>query len=54
MRKVEMFHSGEFEIFKNAGCNPVFFANALAGSRLPSLTYMLSFSRCSRARSRVA
>ncbi len=44
MRKVEMFHSGEFEIFKNAGCNPVFFADALAGSRLPSLTYMLSFS----------
>ncbi len=42
-RKVEMFHSGEFEIFKNAGCNPVFFANALTGSRLPNLTYMLSF-----------
>jgi hypothetical protein len=44
VRKVEMFHSGEFEIFKNAGFHPVFFGDALTGSRLPSLTYMLSFT----------
>jgi hypothetical protein len=44
VRKVEMFNSGEFEIFKSAGCNPVFFGDTLAGSRMPSLTYMLSFS----------
>jgi len=44
VRKVEMFHSGEFEIFKNAGFHPVFFGDTLVGSRMPSLTYMLSFA----------
>jgi hypothetical protein len=43
-RKVEMFHSGEFEIFVKAGCNPVFFGDTLVGARMPSLTYMLSFT----------
>lgn len=43
-RKVEMFHHGEFEIFQNAGFHQVFYGDALVGSRLPSLTYMLSFS----------
>jgi hypothetical protein len=43
VRKVEMFHSGEFEIFKAAGFHPVFFGDTLVGSRTPSLTYMLSF-----------
>jgi hypothetical protein len=44
VRKVEMFHSGEFEIFLNCGFHPVFFADTLVGSRLPNLTYMLSFA----------
>lgn len=44
VRKVEMFHSGEFEVFKNAGCHPVFFGDTLVGPRLPNLTYMLSFA----------
>ncbi len=44
VRKVEMFHHGEFEIFKNAGFFPVFFGDALTGERLPKLTYMLSFA----------
>jgi len=44
VRKVEMFNSGEFEIFKNAGCRPMFFSDTLIGSRMPSLTYMLSFA----------
>ena len=44
VRKVEMFHSGEFEIFSNAGFHPVFFGDALIGSRMPNLTYMLSFA----------
>jgi hypothetical protein len=44
VRKVEMFHSGEFEIFLKAGFHPVFFADTLIGSRMPSLTYMLGFS----------
>ena len=42
VRKVEMFHSGEFEIFVKAGFHPVFFGDALTGERLPKLTYMLS------------
>lgn len=41
--KVQMFHSGEFEIFKAAGFRPVFFGDTLVGARLPNLTYMLSF-----------
>lgn len=44
LRKIEMFHSGEFEIFRKSGCHPVFFSDALAGPRLPKLTYMLSFA----------
>ncbi len=44
VRKVEMFHNGEFEIFTNAGFHPVFFGDTLVGPRQPSLTYMLSFA----------
>jgi hypothetical protein len=43
VRKVEMFHAGEFGIFKNAGAHAVFYADTLIGPRLPNLTYMLSF-----------
>jgi hypothetical protein len=43
VRKVEMFHKGEFEIFQKAGCHPVFFGDTLIGPRLPNLTYMLTF-----------
>ena len=42
-RKVEMFHHGEFEFFARSGAANVFYADALIGPRLPSLTYMLSF-----------
>jgi hypothetical protein len=42
-RKVEMFHSGEFDIFQKAGFLQVFYGDTLIGSRLPNLTYMLSF-----------
>src|SRR5882757_7448861 len=44
VRKVEMFHKGEFEIFQKAGCHPVFFGDTLIGTRMPQLTYMLSFA----------
>jgi hypothetical protein len=44
IRKVEMFHSGEFEIFLNAAFHPVFFGDTLIGARMPNLTYMLSFA----------
>jgi hypothetical protein len=42
VRKVEMFHKGEFDFFKAAGLHSVFYGDALIGSRLPALTYMLS------------
>ena len=41
--KVEMFHSGEFDVFQRAGFWPVFYGDTLIGPRLPNLTYMLSF-----------
>ncbi len=44
VRKIKMFHEGEFEVFQKAGFWRVFFGDALIGSRLPRLTYMLSFS----------
>jgi hypothetical protein len=43
VRKVEMFHSGEFEIFQKAGFWQVFYGDTLIGPRLPNLTYMLSY-----------
>jgi hypothetical protein len=44
IKKVEMFNEGgEIEIFRKTGMNPVFFGQALIGSLLPNLTYMLQF-----------
>jgi hypothetical protein len=43
IRKVEMFHNGEFEIFQRAGFWQVFFGDTLIGPRLPQLTYMVSY-----------
>ncbi|HMD20472.1 MAG TPA: NIPSNAP family protein, partial [Alloacidobacterium sp.] len=43
VRKVEMFHNGEFEIFQKAGFGQVFYGDSLIGPRLPNLTYMLTF-----------
>jgi hypothetical protein len=43
VRKVQMFHEGEFGIFEKAGAHGVFYADTLIGPRLPNLTYMLSF-----------
>ena len=47
LRKVEMFHSGEFEIFAASGMAGVFYASTVVGERMPSLTYMLSFASLS-------
>ena len=44
VRKVEMFHHGEFEIFAKSGCTSVFYGDTLIGPRMPNLTYMLTFS----------
>jgi hypothetical protein len=43
VRKVEMFNAAELDIFRAIGFHPVFFGDTLIGSRMPNLTYMLSF-----------
>lgn len=52
VRKVEMFHHGEFDIFQRAGFWQVFYGDTLIGSRLPNLTYMLSFPDLSEMNAR--
>ena len=42
-KKIEMFNKGELEIFKRVGLTPVFFAETVAGTSMPNLTYMLVF-----------
>ena len=43
-RKIDMFtEGGELAIFRRVGMTPVFFGEALVGSKLPNLTYMLGF-----------
>jgi len=43
-KKVDMFNNaGEIALFKKLGFRPVFFGEALAGSRLPHLEYMTTF-----------
>lgn len=43
-KKIEMFNEGgEIAIFKRVGLTPVFFGEAIIGSMLPNLTYMLTF-----------
>jgi hypothetical protein len=44
LRKKEMFDDGgELALFREVGMDPVFFGQAIAGTLLPNLTYMLSF-----------
>lgn len=44
IRKIEMFNTGgEMAIFRRSGMTPVFFGQALVGTKLPNLTYMLGF-----------
>lgn len=44
LKKIEMFNdAGEIKLFREVGLNPVFFGQALIGSKLPNLTYMLVF-----------
>ena len=44
VRKVEMFHNGEFEIFAKSGFGQVFYGDTLIGPHLPNLTYLLAFN----------
>ncbi|HET6569617.1 MAG TPA: NIPSNAP family protein [Rhodothermales bacterium] len=41
--KLEMFNGGEVPIFRKTGLTPVFFGEAVVGSHMPHLTYMLVF-----------
>lgn len=42
--KIHMFdQGGELRIFRKVGLTPVFFGQTIIGTRLPKLTYMLSF-----------
>ncbi|MHB1023621.1 MAG: NIPSNAP family protein [Acidobacteriaceae bacterium] len=41
--KVQMFNETEIGIFIRTGLTPVFFGDTLIGSRMPNLTYMLTF-----------
>jgi hypothetical protein len=43
LKKVEMFNSGEIAIFRRTGLRAVFFGRTMIGSKLPNLTYMLTF-----------
>jgi len=42
LTKIEMFNTGEIDIFKKVGFHPVFFGETLIGPRWPNLTYMLA------------
>lgn len=42
-KKIEMFNTAELAIFRKVGLTPVFFGEALAGDKMPNLTYMLGF-----------
>ena len=42
LKKVEMFNSGEIDLMREVGLGPIFYGQALIGSNLPHLTYMLS------------
>src|SRR6266511_3544488 len=41
--KLEMFNQEEIKIFRDCGFAPVFFGEAIAGERLPHLTYLIGF-----------
>jgi hypothetical protein len=43
LKKIEMFNTAEIAIFRRVGLNPVFFGRAVAGTKMPNLTYMLAF-----------
>lgn len=42
-KKIEMFNKGEIAIFRRVGLTPVLFGEAILGTRLPNLTYLLAF-----------
>jgi NIPSNAP protein len=43
LNKLKMFNAGEVPIFRRTGLTPVFFGETVIGTKMPSLTYMLTF-----------
>jgi hypothetical protein len=43
LNKLAMFNAGEIPIFRRTGLTPVFFGETVVGTKMPSLTYMLTF-----------
>lgn len=44
LNKLAMFNAGEIPIFRRTGLTPIFFGETIVGDRMPSLTYMLTFT----------
>jgi len=44
LNKRAMFNAGEVPIFRRTGLTPVFFGETVVGAKMPSLTYMVTFS----------
>jgi hypothetical protein len=44
LTKVDMFNSGEVEIFKEIGANPLFFGKVISGPSMPNLVYMTTYA----------
>jgi len=44
LNKLKMFNAGEIPVFRRTGLTPVFFGETVIGAKMPSLTYMLTFS----------
>ena len=42
LKKVDMFNAGEIDLMRDVGLGPIFYGQALIGSNLPHLTYMVS------------
>jgi hypothetical protein len=42
LKKVEMFNAGEIDLMRDVALGPIFYGQALIGSNLPHLTYMVS------------
>jgi len=42
-RKIKMFNDAEVGVFRRCGLQPVFFGEAIVGSNLPRLTYMVAY-----------
>ena len=43
LNKVQMFNEGEIEIFDRLGFNAIFYAEVIAGARMPNLVYLTTF-----------